>query len=91
MKARSAAEQARRLKLTREALLQEHYDMRPCTCTPRGQCYSLMKDLLIKNGLDGRLQALVLGALRAGRAKKRTICLIGAADCGKTCFFRRLL
>ena len=88
MKARSAAEQARRSKLTRESLLQEHYDRRPCTCTPVGHCYSLMKDLLVKNGMDGRLQGLVLGALRAGRAKKRTICLIGAADCGKTFLFR---
>ena len=30
----------------------------------------------------------MLGALRAGRAKKRTICLIGAADGGKSFLFR---
>ena len=88
MQARSAAEQARRSKLTREALLQEHYDLRPCTCTPVGRCYDLMKELLMKNGIDGRLQGLVLGALRTGCAKKRTICLTGDADCGKSFLFR---
>lgn len=49
-----------------------------------------MKDILRKNGLDGQLQGLVLGALRAGRAKKRTICLVGGADCGKSFLYRGL-
>ena len=44
----------------------------------------------MQNGLDGRLQGLVLGSLRAGRAKKRTICLLGGADCGKTFLLRGL-
>ena len=47
-----------------------------------------MKDLLHNNGLDGQLQADVLGALRVGRAKQRTICLVGDANCGKSFLFK---
>ena len=47
-----------------------------------------MKDILRRNNLDGRLQGVVLGALRAGRAKKRNVCLLGDADSGKSFLFR---
>ena len=49
-----------------------------------------MKDFLRKNGLDGQLQADVLGALRVGRAKQRAICLVGDATCGKSFLFKGL-
>ena len=49
-----------------------------------------MKDLLRRNNLDGQLQADVLGAFRAGRAKKRTVCLVGGPNCGKTFLFKGL-
>ena len=88
LKGKCAEERARRGQLTREALLEEHYNKHACCCSPQGRCYELMKDLLIKNGLDGRLQGVVLGALRAGRAKKRTICLLGGTDCGQSFLFR---
>ena len=35
-------------------------------------------------------QAAVLGTLRAGRAKKRTVCLVGAAYCGKSFLLKSL-
>ena len=63
---------------------------KPCVCASAGFCYGLMKDLLRKNGLDGQLQADVLGALRVGRAKQRTICLVGDANCGKSFLFKGL-
>jgi len=49
-----------------------------------------MKDLLAKNNLDGRFQAEVLGAMRAGRQKMRAICLLGKADCGKSFLLKGL-
>ena len=88
LRADRAKEQARRAKLPREALLQEHLDKHPCQCETSGRCYGLMKDILRRNNLDGRLQGVVLGALRAGRAKKRNLCLLGDADSGKSFLFR---
>jgi hypothetical protein len=90
LKALGAQERQRRAKLTREALLEEHLQTQRCICASEGFCYTLMKDLLRKNGLDGQLQADVLGALRAGRAKKRTVCLLGDANCGKSFLLKGL-
>lgn len=86
-KALGAKERARRGRLTKEALLEEHFNTKPCTCQPQGRCYALMKDLLARNNLDGVLQRDVLGALRTGRAKKRVVCLVGGTDCGKSFLF----
>ena len=83
-----AQERQRRAKLSREALLEEHLATHPCVCASTGQCYSLMKDLLRKNGLDGQLQADVLGALRAGRNKMRNVCIVGDTNCGKSFLFK---
>ena len=88
LKALTAQERQRRAGLTREALLEEHLQKSSCICITDGRCYALMKDLLKKNGLDGQLQADVLGALRSGRAKQRTVCLVGDADCGKSFLFK---
>ena len=90
LRAREAEEMARRATLTREQLLEEYSTKQACVCTPPGHCYSLAKDLLRRNGLDGILQAEVLGALRSGRVKKRTLCILGGTDCGKTFLFKGL-
>ena len=71
-------------------MLQEYFEQKKCVCPSEGQCYGLMKDLLRRNNLDGQLQADVLGALRAGRLKKRTVCLVGDADCGKSSLVKGL-
>jgi hypothetical protein len=89
-KALGAQERQRRAQLTREALLEEHLQKHKCLCHSEGHCYALMKDLLKRNDLDGQLQADVLGALRAGRAKQRTVCLVGDANCGKSFLFKGL-
>ena len=49
-----------------------------------------MKDLLQQNGLDGQLQRDVFGALRYGRLKKRTVCLVGDTNCGKSFLLKGL-
>ena len=82
--ARVAQERVRRKRLTREQLLEEHVANHACVCPTLGRNYDLAKDLLRKNTLDGPVQRAVLGALRAGRAKKRTVCLVGGTDCGKS-------
>ena len=90
VKATSAAERVRRKTLTREALLEEFVAKEKCTCKSPGHCFTLMKQLLVKNGLDGRFQAEVLGALRAGRQKMRNVCLVGDANCGKSFLLKGL-
>lgn len=90
LKAASAKERVRRAGLTREALLEEFVQKRACSCETEGLCYALMKDLLQRNNLDGQLQYDVLGALRAGRLKKRNVCLVGDANCGKSFLFKGL-
>ena len=90
LKALGAEESQRRAKLTREALLEEYYQKHKCKCDTEGQTYALMKQLLQNNHLDGQLQADVMGALRAGRAKQRNVCLVGDANCGKTFLFKGL-
>ena len=84
LKARAAQERVRRNALTREQLLEEHVANNACVCPTLGRNYDLAKDFLRKNNLDGPVQHAVLGALRAGRAKKRTVCLVGGPDCGKS-------
>lgn len=90
LKAQQAEEKARRAGLTREQLLEECLTRGKCRCDRAGLCYDLMKKLLEKNNFDGPLQAAVLGALRTGRAKQRTICLVGGTDSGKSFLFRGL-
>ncbi len=90
LQATGAQEATRRAKLSREALLEEFLAKERCCCHTEGHCYGLMKQVLHANGLDGRFQAEVLAALRTGRAKMRTICLLGAADCGKSFLFKGL-
>jgi len=90
LKATSAKELARRQTLTREALLEEYLAKGTCSCSVPGQTFTLMKDLLAKNGLDGRFQAEVLGARRAGRKKMRAICLVGDTNCGKSFLLKGL-
>ena len=43
------------------------------------------------NGLDGIFLYQVYGASEKGRTKKRNICLLGDADCGKSFLFKGLL
>ena len=91
LKATAAKERVRRKGLSREALLEEFVANKSCTCEEQGHCFTLMKDLLRKNGLEGTFQKEVLGALRSGRAKMRNICLVGAANCGKSFLLEGLL
>ena len=86
----AAQENARRAKLSREAVLEERFAKNDCCCSSPDRCYGLMKGILQANGLDGVLQAEVLGALRTGRAKRRTLCLLGEPDCGKSFLFTGL-
>ena len=90
LKATSAKELQRRQALSREALLEEYAAKGTCTCRVAGHTFTLMKDLLDKNKLDGRFQAEVLGALRAGRQKMRAICLLGGTNCGKSFLLKGL-
>ena len=48
------------------------------------------EDFLEKNNSDGLLQAAVFGSLRAGRAKKRTVSMVGDADSGKSFLLKGL-
>lgn len=88
--ARAGKERLRRAGLTREALLEEFVAQQRCSCQTEGFCYGLMKEVLRNNGLDGAFQREVFGALRAGRAKQRNVCLLGGADCGKSFLLKGL-
>ena len=90
LKAQRAKEKIRRAGMTREQLLEEYVAQKACSCAKPGHCHGLMKEILQTNGLDGTLQKEVLGALRAGRAKQRTLCLLGPTDCGKSFLFKGL-
>jgi hypothetical protein len=89
--ATAAKEKQRRARLTREALLEEFVAKNTCCCPSAGHCFDLMKEILVNNGLDGHFQKEVMGALRAGRAKKRNVCLIGPPDCGKSFLLKGML
>ena len=88
LRATGAKQKLRRATLTREQILDEHLAAEKCTCDSEGHCHTLMKEILRNNGLDGTFQKAVLGSLRAGRAKKRNLCLLGPADCGKSFLFK---
>ena len=78
LKAVDAQEKARRAQLSRVQVLEEYVadNANACCCTPLGHCYRLQKQVLQANGLDGPFQAAVYGALAAGRAKRRNLCLV---------------
>ena len=88
--AAASKEKLRRAALTREQLLEEFVAKKTCSCSSPGWCYGMMKQVLQANSLDGTFQREVLGALRAGRAKKRNICLVGGSDCGKSFLLKGL-
>ena len=79
-----------RAALSREQILEHHVESGRCICTAEGHCHTLMKEILRNNGLDGAFQEAILGALRAGRAKQRNICLLGPSDCGKSFLLKGL-
>ena len=90
VKAMDAQENARRAGLTRQALLEEYAVQSTCCCSAPGRGYELQKEILSKNGLDGTFQEAVYSSLVSGRAKKRNLCLLGPADCGKSFLFKGL-
>ena len=89
-KAAASKEKLRRAALTREQLLEEFVSQKTCSCSDPGRCYGLLKQVLQANSLDGTFQREVLGALRAGRAKQRNICLLGPPDSGKSFLLKGL-
>lgn len=90
LKATDAQEKARRAKKSRVEVLQEYFDSSTCCCAEPGRCYNLQNEILRKNGLDGPFQSKVYGALQSGRAKRRSLCLLGNTDCGKTFLLKGL-
>ena len=92
LKAINAKEAVRRSKMSRVDIMQEYVcQTGRCTCTTPGLCYVLIKDILLKNHLDGELQKDVIATLRIGRAKMRNLCLVGPKNCGKSLVFKGLL
>lgn len=89
-KATNAQEQVRRSKLSRVALLEEYFAKRSCSCDTPGLCYDLLKEVLRTNNLDGPFQQVVFGALQAGRAKMRNVCLLGPPDAAKSFLLKGL-
>jgi len=55
-----------------------------------GGCYELMKEVLVKNGIDGAFQQEVVATLRTGRKKLRNLCLVGGPDSAKSFLFKPL-
>jgi len=90
LKATSATERVRRERLGRVGLLEECFSQGSCCCATPQQCYLLQKEVLQNNGLDGPFQKAVFEALRAGRAKRRNVCVLGPPDCGKTFLLKGL-
>ena len=91
VRALGAKEIARRSKLTRMEILQEARERCKCSCSPEGLCYELLKDVVRKNDIDGPLQQKVVGALAAGRMKKRNLCVVGQSNMAKSFLFKPLL
>lgn len=89
-KAMGAKETARRQKLTRLQVLEECAQTAVCTCASPGLCYTLMKDNLVKNNLDGPFQKEVCDTLEAGRKKQRNLCLLGSTNMAKSFLFKPL-
>ena len=86
----TAKEKLRRGQLTRIQILEEYEATKSCKCRTPGLCYNLMKDCLVKNGIDGEFQSLIAGALRVGRAKQRNICILGSTNMAKSYLMKPL-
>ena len=55
-----------------------------------GECYTLMKDVLVKNNIDGTFQQEVMSTLTVGRKKMRNLCLVGGPNSAKSFLFKPL-
>lgn len=89
-KAKGAKETTRRAKLTRLQILEEKVRDGACTCSPPGFCFSLLKDILHKNNMDGEFQKEVCDTLEAGRLKERNLCLLGSTNMAKSFLLKPL-
>ena len=89
-KAMEAKETVRREKLTRLDILEECARTAVCTCPSPGLCYTLIKDNLVKNQMDGEFQKEVCDTLEAGRQKMRNLCVVGSTNMAKSFLFKPL-
>ena len=90
LKAVDAKEALRRSRLTKIQIVEEFLEKGTCVCSPPGSCYDLMKDVLVKNGVDGEFQRRVCDGLKYGRLKKRVLCVLGGRNMAKSFLFRPL-
>lgn len=89
-KARTAKADALRAKQSRMEILREAASKSSCTCYENGLCYRLLKDVVVKNNIDGDLQRLVIEVLQAGRQKMRNLCIIGSRNMAKSFLLKPL-
>ena len=76
--------------MTRLQILEECAREAVCSCTSPSLCYTLMKDILDKNGLEGEFQKEVCDILEAGRHKQRNLCILGSTNMAKTFLLKPL-
>ena len=88
--AMSAFDENRRGQLGRMQILQEVLAQNACSCSSAGECYRLMKQVLVNNKLDGNFQREVVATLQAGRLKMRNLCLVGGPGTAKSYLFKPL-
>ena len=88
--AMAAMEAGRRAQLTRMDILRETVEKTSCTCSPPGECFKLMKQVLANNNLEGKFQKEVVATLVAGRKKMRNLCLVGGPNTAKSFLFKPL-
>ena len=84
LKAMDAKERSKRASMTRLEILKEYLDTHTCTCCHTGANYKMMKEVLVKNGMDGSFQKAVIMTLRTGREKLTNLCIIGASNMAKS-------
>ncbi len=89
-RSRQAREAAERAKMSRLEILKAVVTKGKCTCETTGYCHTLMKDVLARNGLDGKFQRTVIANLRAGRQKKRNLCIVGGTNMAKSFLLKPL-
>ena len=86
--AMSASAIVKRRRMTRLQIMQEVAG-EPCVCGAdpggaQGKYYTMMKEVLRANGLDGPFQQAIMEAIIYGRDKERNVFCIGKTNCAKS-------
>ena len=84
-KAEGSIEDAARQRRNRIQILEDVVGKRPCTCTSPGRWKTAAEQVVSLNGYtEQQLESAILEALDLGRAKQRTIMIVGGTNRAKS-------